>query len=304
MSASAALTAPLRRRIRDWVVGVLHRGNTTPVVYDEPRGDPGLFGPQSVTWKIHADFPGMMAGGICALMLQSLHPRALAGVWDHSDFRRDTLGRLRRTTAFVAGTTYAPRAEVERLIQRVKAIHAHVRGTAPDGRPYAADDPELLTWVHCTEMASFLRGYQFFRGLRLPREVQDRYFDETARVAQALGAREVPRTAAAVEEYFRSVRGELEYGARAREVLAVLERVALPIPAGFATRSLFLGAGRALLPDWALRLMNRSRAGRLRDHYAARSLRAAAPLIRAALSEGVAARACRRVGVDVKSLQF
>jgi uncharacterized protein (DUF2236 family) len=303
MSATP-LTSPLRRRIRGWVVGTLSRSQATPVDYDQPRGDPGLFGPDTVTWKIHADFPGMMAGGICALMLQSLHPRALAGVWDHSDFRRDTLGRLRRTTAFVAGTTYGPRAEAERLIARVKAIHQRVRGIAPDGRPYSADDPELLVWVHCAETWSFLHGYERYRDLRLPRAVQDRYFDETARIAQALGARAVPRSAAAVEAYFQSVQGQLEYGPRAREVLAVLERVRLPLPAGFLTREVFLGAGAALLPEWALRLMRRPRLRRLRDRAAARSLRTAAPVIRAALSEGVAARACRRVGVGLESLSF
>ncbi len=88
----------------------------------------------------------MMAGGISALMLQTLHPLALAGVWDHSAFRTDILGRLRRTATFIAGTTYGSRRDALALIERVKQIHLGVTGTAPDGRPYRASDPTLLTW--------------------------------------------------------------------------------------------------------------------------------------------------------------
>jgi uncharacterized protein (DUF2236 family) len=98
-----------RRHLQRQVLAVLSRDAPAPD-YDAPLGDPGLFGPDSATWKIHADFPSMMAGGLASLMLQALHPLALAGVWDHSAFRTDTLGRLRNTTAFVGRTTYAPRA--------------------------------------------------------------------------------------------------------------------------------------------------------------------------------------------------
>src|SRR3546814_2621321 len=135
-------------------------------------------------------------------MLQTLHPRALAGVWDHSNFRGDLIGRLRRTTAFVSGTSFAPTDAAGALIRRVAAIHRQVRGIAPDGSAYAADDPELLAWVHVTEMASFLRGYAHYCRSDLPQQVRDRYFRETACVAEALGARDVPRSAADVDAFF------------------------------------------------------------------------------------------------------
>ena len=95
-------------------------------------GDPGLFGPEAVCWRVHADFTSMMTGGIAALLLQALHPLALAGVWDHSSFRTDILGRLRRTATFITGTTFGSRADALALIERVKSIHAHISGTAPD----------------------------------------------------------------------------------------------------------------------------------------------------------------------------
>jgi len=299
---AARLTAPAEARLKRWVLAVIaSQDGGRGADFDHPLGDPGLFGPDSVTWTLHADFPGMMAGGVCALMLQTLHPLALAGVWDHSNFRGDILGRLRRTTAFVAVTTYAGRAEAERLIERVRTIHRAVRGTAPDGRPYAADDPALLTWVHCTEMWSFSAGFQRYHGPRLPTAQLDRYFDETRRIAEALGARDVPRSAAEIDAYFRSVQPDLVFSERSAAVLEVLANIHLPIPTGGLARQTFLGAGAALLPDWARARLRPGRLQRLRDDYGARSLKLAAPLLRAALREGVAARSHRRVNGELGS---
>src|SRR5699024_3547390 len=142
------LLRPLSRRVRNQIVHVIRPSKDFGVDYDQPQGDPGLFGPHSATWKFHADFPGMMSGGLCALMLQTLHPRALAGVWDHSAFREESLERLRRTTLFVGATSFAPRGDAERLIDQINRIHAHVHGHTADGQPYSALDPDLLTWVH------------------------------------------------------------------------------------------------------------------------------------------------------------
>lgn len=271
-------------------------------LYETPAHDPGLFGADTVTWRIHADFPGMMSGGICALMLQTLHPRALAGVWDHSNFRQDLLGRLRRTTQFVAVTSFAPTDVAQQAIARVRTIHQHVTGTLEDGTPYRADDPALLTWVHVTEMWSFLRGYEHYRCLRVPDALADRYFDETRRVAEALGARGVPASRAAVEAYFERVQPDLRYSARSAAVLDVLARVPLPVALRPA-RGLFLGSGAALLPEWALDLMRRPPRRRWADRASALQLRGVAPLIRRALRDGVSARACRRVGLDPAWLQ-
>ncbi len=295
-TALRTFAAPATARIRAWVLDVFPRGRSG-IDYEAPSGDPGLFGPDSVTWRIHADFPGMLSGGLCALMLQTLHPKALAGVWDHSNFREDLVGRLRRTTDFVAGSTYAGRSEAERLVARVRGIHARVQGTTADGTPYRADDPALLTWVHVTESYGFLQGYR--RYCRpVPTPVADAYYAEVAGVAQALGASDVPLREAEVDAYFASVHDTLRFDARSREVLAVLARMRLPVPMAGLSRDLFLGAGAALLPDWAERLLQRTAAQRLQSRIASRSLAAAAPLFRAALPDGIAPRACARVGVD------
>ena len=246
--------SPARPRSRS-AAGCSARSRATAAArldYDQPLGDPGLFDPAGATWRIHADFPGMLAGGLCALMLQTLHPLALAGVWDHSNFREDLVGRLRRTTTFVGGTTYAPRAAAEALIARVRSIHDQVHGHAEDGRPYSANDPDLLTWVHVTEAYSFLQGYRRYSHIALPPGGGDRYYDEYRRIAEALGARDVPRCEAEVEAYFR--RGssrQLVFTERSRMVLEILSRVRLPVPAAGLSRDVFLHAGAALLPDWA-----------------------------------------------------
>jgi len=289
---SSAATAHIRR----WVLDAFPR-DQSGVVYDMPAGDPGWFGPDSVTWRIHSEFPGMLAGGLCALMLQLLHPRALAGVYDHSNFRDDLVGRLRRTTSFVAGTTYAPSAEVETLVSRVRRIHAQVVGTLPDGRAYAADEPELLTWVHVTEAYGFLEGCR--RYCRdVPVAVADRYYDEYRRVAEALGARDVPASEAQVAEYFVAQQPQLQMDARSREVLDVLAEVRLPVPLPGVSRDVFLAAGAALLPQWAVQLLARSRGQQLQSVVAARVLRSVAPLFRLALNDGISTRACRRVGQE------
>ena len=138
------MKSPITPLLRAWVLRAFPR-DPAGIDYGSPAGDPGLFGADSATWQIHADFAGMLSGGLCALMLQTLHPAALAGVWDHSNFRDDLVGRLRRTTNFVAGTTYAGTEAANDLIARVRRIHARVRGVTETGESYDAEDPKLLT---------------------------------------------------------------------------------------------------------------------------------------------------------------
>lgn len=297
------LTRPAREPIRRWVLSAFPRGGGGHVDYDHPIGDPGLFGPDSATWRVHSDFPGMLAGGLAALMLQTLHPLALAGVWDHSNFRDDLIGRLRRTTSFVSGTTYAPADQAQALIERVRHIHSQVKGTAEDGRPYAADDPHLLTWVHVTEAYSFLQGYRRYSHIAMPAGAADRYYDEVRRIAEALGARDVPASEAQITAYFRGVRTDLRFTERSRAVLDVLYRVRLPVPVAGLSRDVFLQAGAALLPPWADTLLERTPLQRAQSRLAARALWSVAPVFRMALHDGIGSHACMRVGLPTDTLQ-
>ena len=224
------------------------------VAIERPRGDPGLFGPGSASWTVHGDMGVMLTGGIAALLLQMLHPRALAGVWDHSAFRRDMAGRLKRTAQFVGVTTYGGTAQAEAAVARVRRIHAHVKGKLADGTPYAADEPALLTWVHACETAMFLQAHRRYRDPWLAGATADRYLAEQARLARLLGAEQVPETRATLAGYFRNIRPELRADERTRTVSRLM--LAQPSPSLLAAPlgGVMLRAGVDLLPGWAKRM--------------------------------------------------
>ncbi|HWV13770.1 MAG TPA: oxygenase MpaB family protein [Sphingobium sp.] len=260
---------------------------------DTPRGDRGLFGPQSVAWRVHQDFTSMMTGGIAALLLQMLHPAALAGIWDHSHFREDRSGRLRRTAQFIAGTTYGATPEAERLIAHVRAVHDRVEGQLPDGTHYRASDPELLRWVHVAEVYCFLSAYRRYRAPLLTAREQDRYYSEMSGLADRLGAAPVPRTVSQVQEYLSAMRPQLRSDERTREVVALL---AEPTPgllnAPFS--KVAIDAAIDLLPPWAARMHGFDLGpGR---HVTRAQLAGMGLLLRWALDGGAASRAQRRIG--------
>lgn len=226
-------------------------GGTGDDTVERNRQDTGFFGPDSACWKVHGDFTSMMVGGITALFVQMLHPGALAGVWDHSNFREDMSGRLKGTARFIAGTTYGDRAEAQAFIDRVLAIHARVVGTLPDGTPYSADDPDLLTWVHVAEVSSFLAAYLRYVDPAFPLDEQDRYFGEVAEIARRLGAEDVPQSRAEVDAYLRAVRPQLRYDHRTREVAEALLAQKPHSAAAAPAISIAFDAAKDLLPDWA-----------------------------------------------------
>lgn len=217
----------------------------------QPPGDPGLYGPDSVIWRVHGDFSSMLCGGISALLMQMLHPLALAGVWDHSTFRDDMMGRLRRTSQFIAVTTFGNTADANTLIERVRRIHLKVNGVDACGTPYAASDPALLTWVHVAETSRFLASHLRYKNPQLSLADQDCYYAEAAVVAEALGAEQVPKTVQAVEDYFMAMRPQLRCDARTREVLSLL--LSAPAPSWQARPAMkaMMMAGIELLPCWA-----------------------------------------------------
>lgn len=193
----------------------------------------------------------MFVGGVRALLLQSLHPLAMAGVAAHSGYKGDPWGRLQRTSHFLAVTTFGPADDAEAMVRRIRAVHERVRGTAPDGRPYAASDPHLLRWVHVAEIDSFLSAHQRF-GLRpLDAAGRDRYVAETARVAEALGAVDPPRSEAELRARIEEYRPELTGTAAAREAARfILLTPPLP-PLARAPYAAIAAAAVGLLPRWA-----------------------------------------------------
>jgi len=207
--------------------------------------------PNSVVRVVHSDLGAMMIGGLSALMLQALHPLAMAGVADHSSYEDDPIGRLRRTANFVGSTTFGTTAEARDSIRHVKAVHRRVRGVAPDGRTYSADDPELLTWVHAAEMYCFLEATQRFGARRLNKAECDSYYKETAPVAIELGAEWVPSSVEEMDAYFRRIRKDLYGGAQAMAARDFLVRGVASKPEDRAVYGLIAAAGISVLPRWA-----------------------------------------------------
>lgn len=233
----------------------LFSGPTFPMEqYTDPPGDPGLFGPDSVAWRVHADL-AVVLGGVAALMLQSLHPLALAAVVEHSDFEHAPLARLSRTASFVRGTIYGSTPVAESLIETVRRVHLHVVGTAPDGRPYSATDPDLLRWIHVAEVYSFMAAHRRYHPHPVRGAEIDRYYDEMAVVAEKLGANAVPHSRLEVNEYFRRVRPQL---ARTEQVIRTIHFLTHPDtgnPAADGVLRFFNPAAVGLLPDWSRELL-------------------------------------------------
>lgn len=210
--------------------------------------DPGLFGPDSVTWRVHGD-PTMGVGGLRALFLQALRPEVTRAVFEHSDFRTDPWGRLRRTAEYVGRSTFGSTDEARLAAAQVRAIHRRIPG---------AEDPELLLWVHCCEVDSFL-STAGRAGLRLSSADGDRYVEEQVIGARLIGASDGPTSVDELRSYFDDVRPSLAMSGEAAEAARFLLFPPMPVPLGLRppARAAWVGLaslGFALLPRWARRM--------------------------------------------------
>lgn len=221
--------------------------------------DPGLFGPDSITWRVHGD-PVLAVGGLRALLLQSLHPLAMAGVAQHSGFRSDPWGRLGRTAEYIGQISFGTTAEAHRATARVRGIHRRLTGTDPDtGASFRIDDPELLLWVHCCEVDSFLTTVRR-AGSPLTAADAERYLTEQVLAASLVGlpTSAVPASVSDLADYFAGVQPALRLTAQAREAARFLLLPPMPTWVRFLTPARpawgsLTGLGFALLPRWARR---------------------------------------------------
>lgn len=223
----------------------------------EQVGTSHYFPPGSITRRVIGD-PAALIGGLSALFLQALHPRAMAGVDQHSAFPAGFWPRLQRTTGYVTTLAFADTATADKAVARVKAIHRSVHGTDPvTGREYSAEDPELLRWVHVCEVSSFAAAVRRL-GLIDDAE-QDEFLAEQVRAGALLGATDLPASRAEVDAYFAAVRPDLvasPTAVRAARQLALAplpRRVALLTPAR-AGWTAVAAVAIGLLPTWAKEL--------------------------------------------------
>lgn len=213
---------------------------------------PRRYGRDSAIQRVHGD-ASMFVSGMRALLLQSLHPLAMAAVDQHSGYRGDPWGRLQRTSTFLAETTFGTIEDSDRAVAIVRAVHSRISGVAPDGRPYAASDPHLLRWVHVAEIDSFLRAHDRYGAKPLDAAGRDAYVAETAHVAEALGAVDVPRTVAELDELLDLYRPELAGTPAARQAARfILVHPPIPLPLRPAY-GLLSAAAVGMMPRWTRR---------------------------------------------------
>jgi uncharacterized protein (DUF2236 family) len=202
--------------------------------------------------RVHGD-AAMFVGGLRALLLQSLHPQAMIAVAEHSDYRNDPWGRLQRTSTFLAATTFGTAEVAQHAVDRVRRVHTYVTGTGPDGVPYRADDPHLLRWVHVAEADSFLRTYQRYGAQPIDAAGCDGYVADAAKIAEALGVTDPPRTVAELDAALEAYRPELRAIPQAREAARfLLWNPPLPLVAR-GPYALLAATAVAELPGWARR---------------------------------------------------
>lgn len=235
----------LGRGLRGFIAG---DGEPVRDLVGPVEGDPGLFGPDSVTWRVHSD-GSMLIAGIRALLLQIMHPLAMAGVADHSDYRHHPEARLARTSQFVATTTFGTTEQAHEAISIVKRVHTRVVGTAPDGRPYSASDPHLISWVHHAEVDSFLSAHQRYGATPLTAAEADQYVAEMAIICELLDGEPPARSVAELRSYFESIRPELHVGRQGREAARWLLFPPIPAPVRPAYGVLAPAAIALLSPD-------------------------------------------------------
>ena len=216
-----------------------------------PSSDQALFPPGSVIRRVHGDVTTMMVGGVAALLTQMLHPKALGGVWDHSDVEEDQLGRLRRTARFIAVTTYGHRDAANAALGKVKAIHNQINGRLPDCSRYDANDPWLLAWVHLAGAINFLDGWRRYAEPSMSARDQDVYLAESGEVARLLGADPIPQTRVEAERLLRDFLPELRADDRTRAFRDLILRSPARSLKEVPVQRLLMNAAVDLMPDFA-----------------------------------------------------
>lgn len=211
---------------------------------------PRWFAPDRPIHRVHGD-SSMFIGGMRALLLQSLHPRAMAGVAQHSDYKNDPWGRLQRTADFLAATSFGPDHIAQMAVDRVKSVHQRVTGTTRDGREYSANDPHLLRWVHVAEVDSFLSAHQEYGQHPLTPEECDQYVEDMAVIASKLGVPAPPTSVRGLRDQLAMFRYETKGTPESNDVVRYL-LLQPPLPgAARVPYSLIGAAAVALLPTWA-----------------------------------------------------
>ncbi len=260
--------------VRDQVVattsGLFSHGPQPLTTTLDHRGDPGLCGPDSISWEVIGDVTAFV-GGIRALLIQAAHPEVVAGVEDHSRYQSDPLGRLTRTSLYVTETTYGAMPEVADAVDLVRRAHRPVEGTSERGRTYSADTPELAAWVHNALTDSFLTAFQAYGPRVLSTEEADRFVVEQTRIGRLLEADPMPTTAAELASWIADhpALGPTQGQANAIDFLTS-PPLSLPVKLGYRA---LLSAAVETIPPRIRSIIGVEADGDVIGHRAVRALR-------------------------------
>jgi uncharacterized protein (DUF2236 family) len=288
----ARLPAPLQAQVEKLARAYFAAPGLAPIEFSAPVGAPALFAPDSVTWRVMKNPVALFVGGVAAVLLELAEPRVRTGVWEHTSFRADPVGRMKRTGFAAMVTIYAPAETARLMIARVNRAHALIAGATPAGVPFRADDPELLNWVQATASFGFVEAYRRYCRA-LPKPEVDQFYAEAAPVAALYGATGAPRNAAAMEALLATMRPSLEPSPIIPEFLNIVRR-APALPSRFA-QALLIEAAVALLPEHLRTLLALASRFSPASQLLVRALGAAAERI--VIGSAPPAQACVRLGL-------
>ncbi len=296
----AAVFGPVERHLDIEARKFLGAASARAPNFAEPAGEPALSPPDSMSWRIFKNPAVLFIGGVAAVLLELAEPRVREGVWRHSSFRTDPVARLRRTGLAAMTTVYGPRSVAERMIAKVNAMHAHVRGETPDGEGYAADDPALLNWVQATASYGFLEAYAAYAAPLSDAE-KDQYYSESRTPAALYGATGAPKSLAEQRALFADMRPLLEPSDIIEEFIAIMRHAPALPPHLRLSQRVFVRAAIDILPaDARARLGLEGRGLRPFEDVVMR--RVARRADRLCLPSGPPAQSCVRLGLPVDYL--
>lgn len=298
---SSSFSAPIHARLDSAAQAFLTLEGAPRFDFSEPRGEPALSGPDSVSWRVFKNPVSLFIGGVTAVLLEFAEPRVRAGVWDHSIFRRDPVTRLRRTGLAAMATVYGARSRSERMIASVNRIHQRVSGTTPSGEAYAASDLDLLNWVQATASYGFLEAYANYVA-PLSEAEKNRFYAESRSSARLYGATGAPTSIAEQRALFAKMAPRFERSNIIFEFISIMRKAqALPGPLQLAQR-VFIRAAVDLLPDDVRRTLGLTRRYGLRpfEGRVVKRLGRRADLI--VLASAPPAQACLRLGLPADYL--
>lgn len=291
-----SLPPPLQRRAEAAVSAFIRADPHFDADFSSPPGEAALSPPDSISWQVCKNPLSLFVGGVAAVVLELAEPRVRAGVWGHSGFRKDPLRRIRRTGLSAMMTVYGARSRSEKMIARVGAMHARVRGVTPEGEPYRADDPALLAWVHATAHFGFLEAYDAY--VRPLGDIgRNRFYAEGAASARLYGALGAPASQQELDTLFACMHGRLAPSPAIVEFLDIVRSVGL-LPRPLAgVQDMLVKAAIAILPEWTRERLELGAAWNLRPWQRSAVRCAGALSDRLLLRSAPAVQACRRLGL-------